>query len=136
MSELTILGIELLVRDIKIAVEFFERVLGFELVERRSTDDPAGEMAVFQVGDAALTVIEPSTHGPGTVIEDRTPRLGQIVLGAAPGRSAPVVDAVVTAGGTVHRLGDHRTVISPLVVAGATGVDAAITLIEAGDESG
>lgn len=131
MSELTLLGIELLVQEIDAATELFERVLGFELIERRDSEDPAGQLAVFRVGDAAVTIIEPRDHGPGTVMEDRTPRLGQIILGTGPGESADLIQAVAEAGGSVHRLADDRTVITPLVVAGATGIAAAITVIEA-----
>lgn len=136
MSAFNLLGIELLVQNIDAATELFEGALGFELVERRSSEDPAGELAVFAIGDAAVTVIQPRDHGPGTVIEDRRPRLGQIVLGAARGQSADVIDAVSRAGGSVLRLDDQRTLIAPLVMAGATGIDAAITVVETSDSGG
>ena len=129
---LTLLGVELLVQDIDRATELFEGALGFELVERRMSDDPAGEIAVFAVGEAALTVIAPRDHGPGVVIDDRTPRLGQLVLGASTGSLDAVATDVVERGGSVQPIDDQRFLLSPSTVAAATGIDAAITIVDTG----
>lgn len=129
-QRLTLLGVELLVQDIDRAMELFEGALGFELLERRESDDPAGEIAVFVVGDAAITLIAPREHGPGVVIEDRTPRLGQLVLGTPTGTLDGVGAAVVQRGGSVQPIDEQRLLLSMATVAAATGIDAAITVVE------
>lgn len=127
---LTLIGLELLVPDIDPAIELFEGVIGLELVERRDSADPAGEIAVFAVGDAAITLIAPRDHGPGTVIDDRSPRLAQIVMALGRDELGPLVGSIEDAGAPVVRLDDHRAVVNPTVVEAATGVHTAITVVE------
>jgi catechol 2,3-dioxygenase-like lactoylglutathione lyase family enzyme len=128
-TEITLLGLELLVADIDTALALFHGALGLELVERRTSDDPAGEVAVLAIGDAALTLLAPSAAGPGRVLDNRTPRVTQVFLGVAPDAVAATAESLAAHGAAVHVVDALRCFVPPAVVEGATGIDTALTVV-------
>lgn len=80
MGHERLIGLEFIVERLDDAVGLWSDLLGFELVERRSADTIAGELAVVTDGRVAITLLEPADAGPGTVLPDRTPRLSQVIL--------------------------------------------------------
>jgi catechol 2,3-dioxygenase-like lactoylglutathione lyase family enzyme len=128
-SDVTLVGLEMLVADIDAALSLFQGALGLELVERRTSDDPAGEVAVLALGDAALTLLAPSAQGPGRILDNRTPRVSQVFLGVTPGAVGPTAEALAARGAAVNVIDALRCFVPPAVVEGATGIATALTVV-------
>lgn len=113
--------------EISKALELLVDALGFELVERRPSTDPVGEIALVQLGDVLITLLAPAESGPGFVLPDREPRLSQIVLAAPPAEVGDLAVRVAEAGATAQ--GDAGSFfVTPAVCTGALGMRTAIVV--------
>lgn len=129
-----LLGVELLVESIERAVEILVNVLGGELVQRESASALSGQMAMVRLDTLLLTVVEPSSYGPGPILADRSPRMTQLVLGESGiGAVAERHHLVTEAGLATSRLGDTGFFITPESVAGALGFPLAIVCTDFDD---
>lgn len=123
-----LVGFELIVPNLSAALVLFVDTLGLELIERRRTTDPIGELAVLAIGDAAITLLEPAETGPGNILPKREPRLSQIVLGVAPDELPALADDVVEAGIPVQTIDETRCFLPPVAMSGFLGISAAVVL--------
>lgn len=135
-SPLSLIGLELLVADLDRSLELFCGVLGFDLLARGPSAHVVGEMATIDTGTVVLTLLAPASSGDGSVLSERTPRLGQLVIATDDALAASAaLDRSVTAGLSAVPAGDGRFHITPEAVAGAIGqpVAVVITTIETGE---
>lgn len=123
-----LIGFELIVPDLSAALVLFVDALGLELVERRASTDPSGEIAVLAIGDAAITLLQPAETGPGNIMPKRDPRLSQIVLGVAPDELGALADEVVEMGIPVQPIDASRCFLPPVAIEGFLGVPTAVVL--------
>lgn len=129
----TLLSVEIIVESVERAIQLMVDTFGFPLVERRRTDDPAGEVAIVDAGGVLLSLLEPAAGGAGRLLPVRTPRLSQFVVGASPGE-ATMVHARVEAAGLASRHADGgRFFVTPESVVGALGLEAAIVVTPVDD---
>jgi len=129
-----LVGFELIVEQIDTALSLFVDAFGLELVERRSSIDPAGEVAVVAAGDAAISLLQPADAGPGHVLPDREPRLSQIVLSVEAGQSVELAEKIAEQGLTAQRIDARRFFVTPAATEGLLGLTTAIVVTTA-DES-
>ena len=128
-SLVNLVGMEFIVGDLDAAAQFCQRVLGLELVSRHASPDVAGDVAVFALGNAAITLLQPHPVGEGVVLNQREPRLAQIFLGVLPEHVAPMAEQIVAAGAPVHVLGPTRFFVPTSAVEGAIGIASTITVL-------
>lgn len=129
VSTPNLLAIEIIVHDIDAGLALFRDAMGLELVERFTSTDPAGEMAILAVGgDLALTLFAPSASGPGYVLPKREPRLSQLVFGVESGALTGAAADLAEAGIAVQHVDDARFFVPPATIAGLLGVQAAIVM--------
>lgn len=124
-----LLGFELIVGDLELAVQFCQQVLGLELIARHPSPDLAGDVAVFALGNAAINLLQPHTTGEGVVLNQRDPRLAQIFLGVPPERVATLAEQIVAGGVPVHMLEPTRFFVPSGAVEGALGIASTITVL-------
>ena len=123
-----LVGFELIVPNLTAALALFVDALGLDLVDRRASTDPSGEIAVLAIGDAAITLLEPAEHGPGNVLPKRDPRLSQIVLGVASDELDGLAEHVVEAGIPVQAVDTTRCFLPPVAMRGFLGISTAVVL--------
>ncbi len=129
-TDLAAIGIELVVEDLDRAIELFGGVLGCPVSAPSESTIVVGRMAVVDAGGIAITLLEPADSGPGTLLSDRTPRLSQIVFGAAGSadvRSAH--DTAIESGLAVVPFGNGFH-LSPESLKGALGQLVAVVVTE------
>jgi catechol 2,3-dioxygenase-like lactoylglutathione lyase family enzyme len=128
-SRLGLIGIELVVADLERSLELFCDILGFELLSRGPAEHVSGEVATIDSGAIVLTLLAPSNSGDGSVLAERTPRLGQLIVGAG-GVEATVaaLERSVRAGLSAVPSGDHRFHLTPEAVDGALGLPVAVVV--------
>jgi len=90
----------------------------------------AGEMAVVTDGRIAVTLLQPATDGGGTVLSDRTPRLSQLIFGAAADALTTSRDAALDAGLSVTPSNNGFFII-PEVIEGVLGLETAVVVVPA-----
>jgi len=128
-APLSLIGIELLVADLERSLELFCGVLGFELLGRGPSPHIAGEMATIDTGSVVLTLLCPAASGEGSVLAERSPRLGQLVVGTDdPEAVATALDRTVTAGLSAVPSDGARFHITPEAVDGAIGQAVAVVV--------
>ena len=125
----TLLGFELIVGDLEVAVQFCERVLGLELVARNPSPDLAGEVAVFALGNSAINLLQPHPIGDGTVLSEREPRLAQIFLGVPSDSISSTAERIAAGGAPVQVLEPTRFFVPSSAVKGALGIASTITVL-------
>jgi catechol 2,3-dioxygenase-like lactoylglutathione lyase family enzyme len=133
-----LLSVELLVEGVERTIELLSGVLGLELIERRPATDVAGEIAILQAGDVAITLFAPAAEGPGRVLAERTPRLSQLVFAATddaadPDAADPTItlrDRALDAGLAVEPLGARGFFVTPECAEGVLGTSTAIVVLD------
>lgn len=130
-----LVGCELIVADLDDALTLLVDVLGLELVERRVSDDPQGELAVLAIGDAAITLLAPAAEGPGKILGEREPRLAQVILGVPEGSNVGFVEQIAESGFSVQVVDERRCFVPPGSARGALGVNTAIMLTALPDDA-
>lgn len=136
MSGPNLVGIELIVAEIDSALSMFVDALGLELVERRRSTDPVGEVAIVAAGDAVITLLAPADRGPGFVLSDREPRLSQIVLASPSADVATLGVRVAEAGIPVQVTGETSFFVTPSGCRGALGAKTAVVVTALADPVG
>jgi catechol 2,3-dioxygenase-like lactoylglutathione lyase family enzyme len=128
-----LLSVEIVVESLNRAVEFLVDYLGCELVERVNSADPAGERALIDAGQIYISLLQPSSHGPGPVTTNQTPRLSQLVFGA----DRLALDSLRSRSGlgglSITALPNYGLLVGAQTVAGALGVETAIVVTELPD---
>lgn len=122
--------------QIDAALALFVDALGLELLERRASTDPVGEVAIVAAGDAMITLLAPADHGPGFVLSDREPRLSQIVLATPAADVADLASRVTEAGVPVQTSSDTSFFVTPSGCQGALGAKTAVVVAGVADEIG
>jgi catechol 2,3-dioxygenase-like lactoylglutathione lyase family enzyme len=133
-SGANLIGFELIVEHIDSALALFVDGLGLELVERRTSIDPAGEIAILAAGDAAITLLQPATSGPGHLMAKREPRLSQIIFSVDKDQLDELAADITDAGLPVQGMGGTRFFVPPPATEGLLGFPTAIVV--AGIENG
>jgi hypothetical protein len=128
-----LLSVELIVESVDRAIEILVGCCGFELLERVETTEPAGIRAMVDVGSTILTLLEPSPHGPGVVLPDRSPRLSQLVFGGAGDTIASIDERCEAAGLASERLPGQGWYLTKEGVAGVLGVSTALVFTPVAD---
>jgi catechol 2,3-dioxygenase-like lactoylglutathione lyase family enzyme len=123
----TLLSVEIIVESLDRALEFLVGVLGCDLIDRRESMDPVGELALVDVGSIVLSLLQPSASGPGYVLPDRDPRVSQLVF-SSDGDADEARGRSIDAGLAVAQLAGSNWYLAPAVVAGALGLSTAIVL--------
>lgn len=136
MSGANLVGVELIVAELDDALALFVDALGLELVERRASTDPVGELAIVAAGDAVITLLAPSDKGPGFVLPERVPRLSQIVLATPSADVAELASRVTEAGVPVQTTSDTSFFVTPSGCRGALGVKTAVVVTGVADPAG
>ncbi|MCB0999665.1 MAG: hypothetical protein KDB40_10240 [Acidimicrobiales bacterium] len=130
-SELSLIGVELLVADLDRALELFRDVLRFEVLHEGPAPHVAGRMAAVDAGSVVLTLLEPAASGDGAVLSERTPRLAQLIVGTASAEdTSDVFDRVVSAGLATESDGRSRFHVPPEAAEGALGMPVALVVTE------
>jgi ABC-type branched-subunit amino acid transport system substrate-binding protein len=84
---------------------------------------------VIDAGAVAVTLLEPSSSGPGHVLAERSPRLSQLVFGVPEGDDAGLLlDRSVEAGLAAQIMGPGTFYLSPESVSGALGQRTAVVV--------
>jgi catechol 2,3-dioxygenase-like lactoylglutathione lyase family enzyme len=126
---LELIGIELVVADLGRSLELFCDVLGFELLQRGPSEHVAGEFATVDAGTVILTLLAPASSGEGAVLSERTPRLGQLVVGAdGVEATAAALDRTVRAGLSAVPSSELRFHVTPEAIDGALGLPVAVVV--------
>lgn len=128
-----LVGVELIVAQIDAALALFVDALGLELVERRASTDPVGEIALVAAGDAVITLLAPADKGPGFVLSDREPRLSQIVLATPSAGVAELASRVTEAGVPVQTTSETSFFVTPSGCKGALGAKTAVVVTAVAD---
>jgi catechol 2,3-dioxygenase-like lactoylglutathione lyase family enzyme len=124
-----LIGVELIVEDLDRAIELFTDVLGLEVVSEGPSATIVGRVAVIDAGAVAVTLLEPSSSGPGHVLAERSPRLSQLVFGVPEGDDAGLLlDRSVEAGLAAQIMGPGTFYLSPESVSGALGQRTAVVV--------
>jgi catechol 2,3-dioxygenase-like lactoylglutathione lyase family enzyme len=123
-----LVGLELVVPDLDAALALLVEALGLEVVERRRSEDPAGEIAVLLAGAVGITLLQPSDAGPGHVLADRQPRVTQLVFGADPREVDNLMTAIAELGISVQLLDAERFFVPPAAAQGVLGVRTAVVV--------
>jgi catechol 2,3-dioxygenase-like lactoylglutathione lyase family enzyme len=123
-----LIGFELIVQEIDSALALFVDGLGLELVERRMSVDPAGEMAIIASGDTAITLLQPATSGPGHLLAKREPRLSQIIFSVDKERIDELAADVNEAGIPAQGIDATRFFVPPPATEGLLGFQTAIVV--------
>jgi catechol 2,3-dioxygenase-like lactoylglutathione lyase family enzyme len=123
----TLLSVEIIVDSLDRALEFLVGILGCDLIDRRPSENPVGEIALVDAGSIVLSLLEPSSAGPGYVLPIRDPRFSQLVFSAA-GDDDQAEHGCIDAGLAVTQLDGGGWYLSPPAVAGALGVFTAIVV--------
>ncbi|MGK0273945.1 MAG: hypothetical protein ACI9N0_000318 [Ilumatobacter sp.] len=123
-----LVGLELIVEQIDSALALFVDGLGLELVERRMSVDPAGEIAILAAGDAAITLLQPATSGPGFLLPKREPRLSQIIFSVDKERIDELAAAINEAGIPAQGIDSARFFVPPPATEGLLGFQTAIVV--------
>jgi catechol 2,3-dioxygenase-like lactoylglutathione lyase family enzyme len=131
VSRSKLLGIELIVHEMSSALALLVDALGLELVDRFVSTDPAGEVAVLEAGDIAVTLLQPAGGGPGFVLPKREPRLAQIVFGVSAEGLAGVARDLAASGVPTQVVDDARFFVPPASVEGALGLQTAVVVTRA-----
>lgn len=129
-----LIGIEMLVPDIAAALVLLGDSFGLELIERRSSEDPVGEIAVVDAGGVAITLLQAADQGPGFVLPRREPRVTQLVFGVAGGSAAPLRMSVAEAGLPTQPFGEGGFFVTPKGGAGLFGFEIATVVAAIGEE--
>lgn len=129
-----LIGIEMLVPEIDAALVLLSEAFGLELIERRSSDDPAGEIAVLDAGGVAITLLQTAEHGPGVIVPHRQPRVTQLVFGAAGDDTAMIRMAVAESGIPTLPFGDGGFFVTPNGGEGLFGFEIATVITALGEE--
>lgn len=124
----------MLVPEIDAALVLLEGAFGLHVVERRSSTDPAGEIAVLDAGGVAITLLQASDHGPGYVLPKRQPRVTQLVFGVPGDDTSTVRMAVAEAGVPTSPFGDAGFYVPPSGGEGLFGFEIAAVVTSLGDE--
>ena len=125
----TLIGLELLVPDIGPAVQVFTEAFGCEVAWEGRSSEIDADVAVLDAGAVTITLVAPTETG-GPILPDPSPRLSQLVFGAATG----AVDAAVA---TLRGLGlavaesGRRPFVPPGVAEGVLGAKTALVLTPA-----
>jgi catechol 2,3-dioxygenase-like lactoylglutathione lyase family enzyme len=128
-SRLSLIGIELVVADLERSLELLCDILGFDLLHRGPSEHVTGEMATVDTGGIVITLLAPAASGEGTVLAERAPRLGQLVIGAdAAGEVAEALDRTVRAGLSAVPAEGARFHITPETIEGALGQPVAVVV--------
>jgi hypothetical protein len=109
------------------ALELLVGILGCDLIERRRSENPLGEIALVDAGSIVLSLLEPASAGPGYVVPIRDPRFSQLVFGAT-GDDDGAEHRCIDVGLAVTHLGEGGWYLAPPVTAGALGVSTAIVV--------
>ena len=133
-ASMKLAGFELIVPDIDAALALFVDGLGLELVERRSSTDPAGEVAVVAAGDAAISLLQPSDAGPGYVMPNREARLSQIVFSVEAGRALDLATNIAERGLTARQIDEAQFFVTPAATEGLIGLATAIVVTGEDDD--
>jgi len=120
-----VIGLEILVPRLADALTFFVDALGFDLAYRGPARDVSGEAAVLDGGTIAVTLLEPAESGPG-LLSDRTPRVTQLVFGAAGESVLALAERMQSAGVATREHSDGRVFVPPDVAAGILGFEVAL----------
>jgi catechol 2,3-dioxygenase-like lactoylglutathione lyase family enzyme len=123
----TLLSVEIIVDSLDRALEFLIDILGCELIERRPSENPVGELALVDVGSTVLSLLEPSSAGPGYILPIRDPRVSQLVFSTT-GDDDHAEHGCINAGLAVAHLTGGGWYLPPQVVAGALGLSTAIVV--------
>lgn len=127
MTRPTIIGLELLVENLRAAVDVLSRALGCELVwEGRSADIDA-DAAVLDAGAITITLLEATSTG-GVPLPDSTPRLTQLVFGGAAESTEESIRVLQSLGVSVAGRGSNRPHVPPGVARGILGSATALVL--------
>ena len=129
-----LLGLEIVVNSLDRSLEVLVDVLHLALIDRRSSIDPVGELALVDAGTVILTLIEPKPFGPGRVLANRTPCVSQLVLETDPSGVASNRQRCESAGLALLDLPGDRFMITGECVAGVLGISTAIVVVESCDE--
>jgi catechol 2,3-dioxygenase-like lactoylglutathione lyase family enzyme len=123
----TLLSVEIIVESLDRALEFLVGVLGCSLIDRHPSDNPVGEIALVDAGSIVLSLLEPSSAGPGFVLPTRDPRVSQFVFSAT-GVDDPAERVCADAGLAVEQVAQGGWYLAPAVVAGALGIACAVVV--------
>ncbi len=127
--ETTLVGLEFLVPRIDDALAVFVDVLGFTLADRGPAPGIAAERAILATGDVAITLIEAHDSGSDQVIVDRTPRLTQLVVSAAPAGAASSTAQLGRLGLPTEDLPNGGAFVAPEAMAGVIGTSTALVVL-------
>ncbi len=130
-----LVGFELIVHEIDSALALFVDAMGLELVSRHTSTDPAGEIAIINAGDAAITLLKPATDGPGHMVPKREPRLSQIIFSTGVDDVTELASDVAEHGIAAQRVDDARFFVPPAVCEGLLGIHAAVVVIGIDDDA-
>jgi hypothetical protein len=121
-----LLSVEVLVESLDRALEILVNCFGCSLIERVATETPAGERALVDAGSIVLTLLEPSPHGPGYVLPDRSPQFSQLVFGGTEQAIAEVESRTEAAGLAIEQLPGASWYVTRESVTGALGISTAM----------
>lgn len=122
----TVIGIELLVRDLEPALLALTDGFGCELAWRGPSPDVDAEVAVLDAGAITITLIAPTSTGRPT-IPDQQPRLSQLVFGLDAAELPDRIAALRELGIAVADDG-LRPYVPPKVAEGVLGERTALVL--------
>ena len=132
-SKVNLVGFELIVEQIDSALALFVDGLGLELVVRRTSIDPAGEIAIIAAGDAAITLLQPATSGPGHLLPKREPRLSQIIFSIDEDKIDELAADIIESGIPAQQMLRSRFFVPPPATEGLLGFQT--TIVVAGIEN-
>ena len=124
----------MMVPEIDAALVLLGDAFGLEMIERRSSLDPAGEIAVLKAGGVAITLLQAADHGPGFVVPGREPRVTQLVFGVAGDDTATIRMAVTETGLPTLPFGDGGFYVTPNGGEGLFGFEIATIVMGLGRE--
>jgi hypothetical protein len=121
-----LLSVEVIVESVDRAIEILVNCFGCALIDRSRTEEPAGERALVDAGSIVLTLLEPSPHGPGFVLPDRSPQFSQFVFGGAQSDVDDVEARCESAGLAIEQIPGSGWYVTRESAAGALGVHTAM----------
>lgn len=94
----TLIGLEFVVLDAAVAMEFFVDVLGFDLLEQRRHEQFDADFYVLGDGQLTVTLLQPTSMADSPPFPEPEPRLAQIIFASTPDEHAELHEAMTAAG--------------------------------------